>query len=69
MFDHYCKFVAESVLKELYFKSLNIWQSYGGKYDCLRWAVRGCIALLKKMKNLKFDERRAKTVVTASPYD
>jgi len=34
----YYKYTAESVLKE-FLKSLNIWQSYGGKVDCLKHSV------------------------------
>jgi len=42
----YYKFAAESVLKEL-LKSLNIWQSYGGKVECVQHAVQQSTVLLK----------------------
>jgi len=42
----YYKYTAESVLKE-FLKSLNIWQSYGGKVHCLKYSVRRGTVLMK----------------------
>jgi len=48
----YYKFTGESVLKE-FLKSLNIWQSYGGKVDCLKCRVRRGIVLIKLKNSLE----------------
>jgi len=67
---HY-KFTAESVWEE-FLKSLNIWKSYGGKVDCLKWPMRalGHCPAERWRTRLKSDVWQAGTVVpVASRYD